>query len=250
MQRILVVDDEEDVREAVRQTLSKFNYDVECVENAEHARESLLRFKPDLIILDIMLPGKSGKDFCRELRQTHSVPVIFLSGLDDDVDRIVGLELGADDYLTKPFHPGELLARVRAVLRRTTDSEQTTSQKPSNGTPHTLEHGPICVDVQRHVVSVDDGKVDVTKTEFGLLKTLMRHPTRVYSRTELMEGAYGPGTYVSERTINSHIRRLRNKLEEAGVDPIETVRGVGYRILIGLEENDCEAVPNDESEER
>lgn len=231
MQRVLVVDDESDVREAVARTLDQFNFDVQCAVDGEEAMDCLSSFDPDLIVLDIVLPGISGKDLLRELRRTHSVPIIFLSGLDNDVDRIVGLELGADDYLTKPFHPGELLARVRAVLRRTSTSAVEAPVVGSRSrNSQNLQYGRVTVDPQRHLVLVDDHEVDLTKTEFLLLKTLMRHPTRVYSRDELMEGAYGPATYVSDRTINSHIRRLRSKLEEAGIDPIETVRGVGYRV--------------------
>lgn len=229
MTRVLVVDDEPDVQDSVRGVLEKFSYDVECVEDVARARRSVASFEPELIILDIMLPGTSGKDFCRELRQSRDVPVIFLSGLDSDVDRIVGLELGADDYLTKPFHPGELLARVRAVLRRTTGRTPTNGVAASKANAM-YEHGPLALDLDRHAALVDGETLDLTRTEFLLLKTLMRRPSRVCSRDELMEGAYGPVTYVSDRTINSHIRRLRSKLEDHDIDPIETVRGVGYRM--------------------
>jgi two-component system OmpR family response regulator len=233
MKRVLVVDDEEDVRATVRQTLGKYEFDVECASNADEAREKVLTFEPDLIVLDIMLPGTSGKDFFRELRQTRSTPVIFLSGLDGDVDRVVGLELGADDYLTKPYHPAELLARVRAVLRRTANDGPHDSDDPphgSNGVTKKMAYGPIRINLERYEVSVGEQLVELTKTELQLLKTLMRRPGRVYSRDELREGAYGPGFHVTDKTINSHIKRVRNKLEEAGVEPIETVRGVGYRL--------------------
>lgn len=227
MQRVLVVDDDELIQALVVRALQRVGYDVLCVANADAARAELERFEPELIVLDIMLPGMSGIDFCHELRKTHDVPVIFLSGLDTDVDRIVGLEIGADDYLTKPFHPGELLARVRAVLRRATPPEV---PKPTHGSDATLQHGALHVDLERHVVFIDGEEIELTKTEFMLLSTLMRRPTKVYSRDDLMSGAYGPATYVAERTINSHMRRLRSKLDHGGFDPIETVRGVGYRI--------------------
>ncbi len=225
MPKILAVDDDPQILDVVSESLSRFGYDISCVGDAASAKLELRRFEPDLILLDIVLPDTSGIDFCRELRQTRDVPVIFLSGLDTEVDRIVGLEIGADDYLTKPFHPGELLARVKAVLRRT-------SPKPLQAVSNSnvLEHGEMRMDLDGHQLTVSGEPVDLTKTEFLLLKTMMRHPNKVYTRDELTASAHGPMTHVSDRTVNSHIRRLRAKLEEVGIDPIETVRGVGYRI--------------------
>lgn len=226
MKHVLVVEDEDEVRTSVARTLERYDFAVTCVEDAE-AGERCLEVEPiDIIILDINLPGASGIEFCRQLRRTRDVPVIFLSGLDGDVDRIVGLEIGADDYLTKPFHPGELLARVRAVLRRTAPTDRRdTPPSPS------IERGRIRVDVDEYRVFVDDEPIDLTLTEYNLFKTMMGRPGKVYSRSELMERSYDRTTYVSDRTINSHIRRLRSKLQDAGVDPIDTVRGVGYRFL-------------------
>ncbi len=230
MNRVLVVDDEPDVLAAVRGVLEKYGFAVACVPDAERAMEEVGAFAPDLIILDILMPGTSGKEFCLELRKTRDVPIIFLSGLDSDVDRIVGLELGADDYLTKPFHPGELLARVRAVLRRTARAPRVEPRRDDSDA-ELIEHAGVCLDLDRHEVRVGDEVLDLTKTEFELLKTLMRRPTHVCSRDEIIRSVYGPATYISDRTINSHIRRVRSKLEECGIDPIETVRGVGYRMV-------------------
>ncbi len=229
MNRVLVVDDDEQIRAAVAGALERFDFDIKTVESADEAQLAVGSFEPDIILLDIMMPGMSGIEFCRQLRQTKDIPVIFLSGLDTEVDRIVGLEIGADDYLTKPFHPGELLARIKAVLRRTAPKTEP-APKESNGSM--LEHGPLSMNLDSHTVHVHEERIDLTKTEFLLLKTMMRYPSKVYSRDELMSSAHGPGTHVSDRTINSHIRRLRSKLEVAGVDPIETVRGVGYRMSI------------------
>ncbi len=141
-----------------------------------------------------------------------------------------GLELGADDYLTKPFHPGELLARTRAVLRRTARAPRRESHDDPEKA-ETIEHAGVCLDLDRHEARVGEVVLDLTKTEFDLLRTLMRRPTHVCSRDEIIRSVYGPATYVSDRTINSHVRRIRSKLEECGLDPIETVRGVGYRMI-------------------
>ena len=227
MSRVLAVDDDDQILENVRRALERYGFDVRCVADADEALRCVESFDPDIVVLDIMMPGMSGTDLCRELRRTRDVPIIFLSGLNADMDRIVGLELGADDYITKPFHPGELLARVKAVLRRS-GANNTVAAK--GATDDVLSHGRLRLELQQFSAFVDDALVELTKTEFLLLKTLMRRPTKVYSRDELMHGAHGPGTYVDGRTINSHIRRLRSKLADAGIDPIETVRGVGYRI--------------------
>lgn len=228
MKRILVVDDEPHVLEAIELALQKW-FDVTSATNADEALEAVEKFEPDLVVLDIMLPDMAGTELCRELRRTRDVPIIFVTGLDGDTDRIIGLELGADDYVTKPFHAGELLARVKAVLRRFDRAARAAAPPPPQDV---LTHGPIRVDLDQFKVFVHEEEVELTKTELLLLKTLMQRTTKAYSRDELREGAYGHGTFVDDRTINSHIRRLREAFEKFGIDPIETVRGIGYRISL------------------
>lgn len=224
--RVLAVDDDECILEAVVRALERHDYDVLCTTNLDEARSMMASFQPNLLILDIMLPGAmSGLDFCREIRKTESIPVIFLTGLDDNVDRIVGLEIGADEYITKPFHGGVLLAHVRAVLRRALLDE------PPKPTENVLSHGPLRLELDSHLVFVGDAQISLTNKEFLLLKTLLRQANRVHSLDDLMHAVWGWETFVAERTIRSHMGNLRQKLLDEGHDPIETVRSVGYRIL-------------------
>ena len=231
MKKILVVDDDVDVQKAVCGVLERF-FEVECVGDAESAWERIRRSAPDLIVLDIMLPGTSGKDFCRELRRSHDIPVIFLSGLGAEVDLVSGLEIGADDYVTKPFLNGELLARVNAVLRRagSRPSRSEASGAASETSETAYEYGPIALDVDRHAVSVAGVSLELTPIEFDLLQTFLSRPKKVFTRDELRRSVWGETTYVSDRTINSHVRRLREKFEDVGGDPVDTYRGVGYRL--------------------
>jgi two-component system OmpR family response regulator len=219
--RILIVDDDAHIREVVRFALERSGY--QTVE-AAGGHDALARFRehaPDLVVLDIMMADLDGTEVCRVLRSQGSTPILFLSSKGDEVDRIVGLELGGDDYLTKPFSPRELVARVRAVLRR--------AQEPALPA-RLLRWGALCLDTERCEVTVEERALALTLTELGILRTVLLRPGRVFSRDDLMRFAYSEPTVVEARTITSHVRRLREKLAEAGVDPIETVFGLGYRL--------------------
>lgn len=223
---ILVVDDDLDIRTIVKATLEKDGYSVFLAETGLDALAKLERVNPDIVVLDIVLPDLSGTEVCTKIRAMSDVPIIFLSGKSDDIDRIIGLELGADDYLTKPFNPRELSARIKAILRRTIMISNT-----NKGEEKILSCGELTLNLEEFRVFWASTEITLTKTEFLLLKTLVRHPGRVYSRAELMHGAYDSDVYVSDRTIDSHIRRLRNKLNDLGASPIKTIRGVGYKIV-------------------
>lgn len=223
---VLIVDDDPDIRNLVEASLEVEGFDAISVADGQTALDQFDRIAPDLVVLDVLMPGMSGTELCRELRQRSDVPILFLSGRGDDIDRIIGLELGADDYMSKPFNPRELVARVRAILRRTSNGEVDSDPQDS-----VLKHGDLRINLERYESFWGDDLVELTKTEFMLLRTLMRRPGKVYSREELIRGAYDDSIYVSDRTIDSHIRRLRNKLTEVGADPIETVRGIGYKLV-------------------
>jgi two-component system OmpR family response regulator len=227
---ILIVDDDSHIREVVRFALEQAGF--RAVEAAD-GREALARFEgtsPDLVVLDITMPEMDGTDVCRVLRARSRVPIVFLSSRDDEVDRIVGLELGGDDYVTKPFSPRELVARVRAVLRRAIPPA--TGAGTHAGEPRALSHGALRLDLVGFRAFWNDSEVVLTVTEFGIVRTLLGYPGKVFSRSELMDGAYGHGTVVSDRTIDSHVRRVRQKFAQVGGDPIETVRGVGYQLAV------------------
>ncbi len=229
---ILVVDDDAHIREVVRFALDKAGFRVVEAADGLAALEAFAAHRPDLVVLDILMPEMDGTEVCRALRRDSTVPIVFLSSKDDEIDRIVGLELGGDDYLTKPFSPRELVARVRAVLRRTAPPAGTGGAAPSAEVQavQSLTHGKLRMDLDRYRAFWDDAEVVLTATEFGILHTLLRFPGKVYSRNELMDGAYREQTVVSERTIDSHVRRVRRKFSTAGGDPIETVHGIGYRL--------------------
>ena len=224
---ILIVDDDPRIREVVRYALSKEGFEtVEAGDGAEAVRV-FEKHNPALVILDILMPEMDGTEVCRALRAHSQVPVIFLSSKDEELDRVLGLELGGDDYVTKPFSPRELVARVRAVLRRL---EPTRAGDGDPDGPNTLTHGELHLDLDRFRTTWGGNEVVLTVTEFGLLRTLLGYPGKVYTREELMERGYAEDTIVAGRTIDSHIRRIRRKLAAAGGDPIETVHGLGYRI--------------------
>jgi two-component system, OmpR family, response regulator len=223
---ILVVDDDPHIREVLRFSLEKAGF---RIHEAANGAEGLKRFdevRPSLVVLDILMPEMDGTDVCRQLRSRSQVPIVFLSSKDDEVDRIVGLELGGDDYVTKPFSPRELVARVKAVLRRSSPAEAKGPDKPRGR----LACGKLALDLDRFEAHWDGKLVVLTVTEFGILKTLMGHPGRVYTRSELMEGAYEEDNIVSDRTMDSHVRRVRRKFADLGADPIETVHGFGYKL--------------------
>jgi two-component system OmpR family response regulator len=221
MSEILIVDDDRHIREVVRFALEQAGHAVREAQDGGAARKAVAEHEPDLIVLDIVMPGEDGLSACRAIRSKSRVPIIFLSSRDDELDRVLGLELGGDDYLTKPFSPRELVARVSAVLRRTSDAA---------AGAQTLAHGGLMMDLARHRCTWHDGEITLTVSEFALLRALLSAPGRVFERAQLVELAYGSGHFVADRTVDSHIRRLRKKLADAGVDAIETVYGIGYRM--------------------
>ncbi len=229
---VLVVDDEARIREVVQYALEREGFRVHAAGDAREARFLLTQRTFDLIVLDVMLPDGDGLELCRELRQRLKTPVLFLSARSDEIDRILGLELGGDDYVAKPFSPRELVARVKAVLRRSEGGAGSVEPRSR------LEHGVIAIDLERHEVRVrrsgarpdELGElVSLTATELGLLASLLERPGIVLSRHQLMKRAYTYDNLVTERTIDTHVRRVRAKLRPFGVDPIATVHGVGYR---------------------
>jgi len=224
---ILIADDDGYIREVVRFALESAGHDViECADGAE-ALGVLATRSVDAVVLDIVMPEKDGIDVCRSIRADSDVPILFLSSRDDEVDRVLGLEIGADDYITKPFSPRELVARVKAILRRVGGGPAIHPQPAP-----TLRRGDLTLDPQRYRCSWKERTIGLTVTEFGLLQALMGDSERVYTRTELVDRAWGYGHALSERTVDSHVRRLRKKFNEAGVDLIETVYGVGYRLQL------------------
>jgi two-component system OmpR family response regulator len=223
---ILVVDDDPHVREVVRFALARAGHAVEVASDGEVAAARLARGGIDLVVLDVLMPELDGFALCRRLRASGRVPVVLLSSRGEEADRVLGLELGADDYLAKPFSPRELVARVAAVLRRAT---ATASALPP-ALP-VLEIGPVAIDRDRHELRVGDRVLDATATELRLLAALVLARGRVLSRAQLIGAIYGDDHHISARTIDTHVRNLRAKLAAAATtaDVIETVHGVGYR---------------------
>jgi two-component system response regulator RegX3 len=226
--RLLVVDDEDAILEFVGYNLRKEGYEVVTAKDGDEALALAGDSRFDLVILDIMLPGTDGFEVCRRLRATSDMPVLFLSARDTELDKVVGLELGADDYLAKPFGIRELQARVKALLRRATS----TAKHPSTPSGERFEAAGIALDEATHEVVHGGSPVDLTPREFELLACLMRHKGRVLSRDQLLRQAWGWEIVVETKTVDTHIKRLRDKLDAAGVDPgiVETVRGYGYRL--------------------
>ena len=225
MDRILVADDDGHIREVVRFALQQGGYEVVEARDGREACDRLAEGGVDLVVLDIIMPESDGLEVCRRVRRTSDVPIIFLSSRDDELDRVLGLELGADDYLTKPFSPRELLARVRAVLRRLREPAA-----PPGAPQEVLRRGPLEMDTGRHRCEWAGREIVLTVTEFALLRALLGAPGKVFSRDDLVDRAWGPGHAITDRTIDSHVRRIRQKLGALGADPIETVHGVGYRL--------------------
>jgi DNA-binding response OmpR family regulator len=221
-QTILVVDDEARIVKLVRDYLERAGFGVLVAHDGEMALQVARRDRPDLIVLDLMLPGVDGLDVCRRLRQESGVPIIMLTARVEEVDRIVGLELGADDYVTKPFSPGELVARIRATLRRASGEV---------GPPTVLRAGEVELDTASLTATVAGKPVDLTPTEFHLLAALIRQPGRIYSREQLLEAVHGVAFDGYDRSIDSHVKNLRRKIELDPRQPryIQTVYGVGYR---------------------
>jgi len=221
--KILVVEDETKIARLVRDYLEHAGFEAEVVGDGDAALASTRRSRPDLVVLDLGLPGRDGLDVARVLRRTSTVPIVMLTARGDEIDRVVGLELGADDYVVKPFSPKELVARVRAVLRRT--------QAAQAGGPEVLRVADVEVDLPRMRVSVGGRPVELTPTEFQLLWTLMREPGRVFTRGQLLDAVHGVAFESYERAIDAHVKNLRKKLEPTPGRPryLLTVHGVGYR---------------------
>ena len=222
-QKILIVDDDNNIAELISLYLTKECFETRIVNDGEQALKDFASFQPDLILLDLMLPGIDGYQVCREIRHTSDVPIIMLTAKGEIEDRIIGLELGADDYLIKPFSPRELVARVRALFRRAHQADEPAVE--------VLDFGDLVIDISGHKILVEGKEVDLTASEFKLLTTLARHPGRVYNRMELVEKVLGYDFEGYERTIDSHVKNLRAKLGDDPKKPkwLYTVHGVGYR---------------------
>ena len=224
MTRVLVVEDEESFSDALSFMLRREGYEVGIATDGAEALAEFDRHGADLVLLDLMLPGISGTEVCRTLRQRSSVPIIMVTAKDGEVDKVVGLELGADDYVTKPFSSRELFARIRAVLRR--------KGEPEDLLPSVIEVGPIRVDVDRHVVVVRGETVAMPLKEFDLLEILMRNAGRVLTRSQLIDRVWGSDYVGDTKTLDVHVKRLRAKIEEDPSNPVilQTVRGLGYKV--------------------
>ena len=223
MTRVLVIEDEESFRDALQFMLSREGFDVVLAADGAEGMKQFDSKNPDIVLLDLMLPEVSGTDVCKYIRTKSNVPVIMLTAKDTEIDKVVGLELGADDYVTKPFSTRELLARIKAVLRRGTDVEF-----DSVGA---VEGGPIRMDVERHALSVNGEAVSMPLKEFELLEFLMRNSGRVLTRGQLMDRVWGSNYVGDGKTLDVHVKRIRSKIEPDPANPVylTTVRGLGYR---------------------
>ncbi len=221
--RVLVVEDEESYSDALAYMLRKEGFEVAIAADGHAALAEFDRAGADIVLLDLMLPGIPGTEVCRQIRQTSNVPVIMVSAKDDEVDKVVGLELGADDYVTKPYSPRELVARIRAVLRRGAEPDLA---------PMTLEVGNVRMDVERHIVTVGGGEVRLPLKEFELLEMFLRNPGRVLTRGQLIDRVWGSDYVGDTKTLDVHVKRLRAKLEDNPAEPklLTTVRGLGYKL--------------------
>jgi two-component system response regulator RegX3 len=221
--RVLVVEDEESFAEALDFMLRREGYEVCVVGDGNEAMGEFDRSGADIVLLDLMLPGISGTELCRQLRSKSTVPIIMLTAKDAEIDKVVGLEIGADDYVTKPFSTRELLARMRAVLRRRSDHEEIADSA--------VEVGPVRLDVERHVVTVRGDAVSLPLKEFDLLEILVRNAGRVMTRSALIDRVWGHDYVGDTKTLDVHIKRLRAKIEEDPANPrhLLTIRGLGYK---------------------
>ena len=223
MPTVLIADDEAHIRDVVQYALEREGY---RVVTAADGAEALARVRGggiDLVVLDILMPELDGLAVCRRLREEHAIPIIFLSSRAEEVDRVLGLELGGDDYVVKPFSPRELATRVKVVLRRAVAAPGASPREPA------IRHGRLVLDPAAHELRVDGTLVELTATEFDVLRTLLEYAGRVLSRSELIEHVRDHAVHVTERIIDTHVRRIRAKLRPHALDPIETVHGVGYK---------------------
>ena len=224
--RILVADDDPHIREVICFALGKAGMKTEAVGDGVSALHQAAMSKPDLVVLDVGMPEMDGLDVCRELRKTSSVPILFLSARDEEIDRVLGLEMGGDDYVTKPFSPRELVARVNVILRRAQGQPG-----PKEDATDPLRHGLLMLDPDRRLASVDGKPVALTAIEFGVMMSLLEKPGHVLAREKIMGMAYAKNIHVSDRTVDSHIRNIRSKFAAASCkDAIETVHGVGFKV--------------------
>ncbi len=228
MTRILVVEDEESFSDALSYLLGREGFDVGIADTGPKAIEEFDRNGADLVLLDLMLPGLAGTEVCRQLRQRSSVPIIMLTAKDSEIDKVVGLELGADDYVTKPYSARELVARIHAVLRRNGSFAE------SDNDGNILTAGPVRMDIDRHVVWVNNELVQLPLKEFELLEFLMRNSGRVLTRMQLIDRVWGSDYVGDTKTLDVHIKRLRAKIEKDPANPtfIQTVRGLGYKMEV------------------
>jgi two-component system, OmpR family, response regulator len=228
--RILIVDDEPHIRDVIGFALERAGMTISTARNGVEAMMAFRRGDIDLIVLDVGMPEMDGLEVCRQIRRTSSLPILFLSARDEEIDRIVGLEIGGDDYVAKPFSPRELVARVKAILKRTDGGNAKAPEA-------VLAYGAVRLDRSGHVVTVDGREVGLTGLEFSILAALLTRPDMVFSREQLMVAAYGAGTYVADRTIDSHIRNIRAKFAAAGCEAVvATVHGVGFKFNTSLGE--------------
>ncbi len=225
-QTILVVDDDPQIREILSMALERAGFDAVLARDGAEGLHQAMTVDPALAVLDIGLPEMDGLELCKAIRRDSDLPILFLTARDDEVDRILGLELGGDDYVTKPFSPRELVARVRAILKRAGGATQ-----PETDDTGMLQIGRLSLVPESHVCKVDENSVTLTSTEITILGKLMSRPKQVFSRPALVDAIWGPGMVVSDRTLDSHLRNLRSKLADAGCpDAIETLHGVGLRM--------------------
>lgn len=228
MTTILLVEDEHELARVIARELEAAGYTVEHAADGPSALDAHARLGPDLVILDWMLPRLDGLEVLRRIRQTSAVPVLMLTARGDEMDRVIGLEVGADDYLAKPFSMRELIARVRALLRRITHVQQILDADRLQGT-ESLAYGGLSLDPETYRVALDGARLDLTRTEFDLLHLLLRHPGRAFSRNYLLDAVWGETYITGDRSVDNAVLRLRKKLGTSG-EAIETVWGVGYRL--------------------
>ena len=224
MIRVLIVEDEESLADPLAYLLRKEGFEATVVADGPSALAEFDRAGADIVLLDLMLPGMSGTDVCRQLRARSSVPVIMVTARDSEIDKVLGLELGADDYVTKPYSARELIARIRAVLRRGAEAEEISDT--------ILEAGTVRMDIERHIVSVDGTQIPMPLKEFDLLEYLMRNKGRVLTRGQLIDRVWGADYVGDTKTLDVHVKRLRSKIEVDPANPalLVTVRGLGYKL--------------------
>ncbi|WP_308491533.1 response regulator transcription factor [Microbacterium terrisoli] len=224
MTRVLIVEDEPDLADPLAYLLRREGFDVDIAEDGPTALEKFHAAGADIVLLDLMLPGMPGTEVCRQIRTTSAVPVIMLTAKDSEVDIVVGLELGADDYVTKPYSTRELLARIRAVLRRSAAADEDLDERILSG-------GRVRLDIDRHTVTVDGDEISMPLKEFELLEVLMRNEGRVLTRGQLIDRVWGSDYFGDTKTLDVHIKRIRSRIEMHPKDPVMlvTIRGLGYR---------------------